>query len=156
MNPPVDLSNLTPAEHIRGEDPQETEKLREMLQQAVRSLQGFPWCPEILKTYMGIGIGGVLAVFLVHLSEKVGGTDDWLWVIEGDLPSAYLVTDGAPDAGTALEGYCEIMEDWAEAVLSGGPLGEVFPVDAPADREHAEMLLSRIQFIRERILPLHT
>jgi hypothetical protein len=152
----VDLNKLTPEEDARGEDARETEELREMLQEALEYLRRHSWCPEILESYMGIGIGGVLAVFLVHLSEKVGGTDDWLWVIEGDLPSAYPVTDAAPDARTALAGYCEIMEDWAEAVLSNGPLDDVFPVAALAGREHAETLLSRTQFIREKVLPSRT
>lgn len=46
------------------------------------------------------------------------GTPGALWVVAGDLPSAYLVTDAAPTATAtaALAIYCSLMQDWVEAV----------------------------------------
>jgi hypothetical protein len=64
----------------------------------------------------------------------------------------YLVTDHAERPSLALEGYCELAEDWAKAVLQGGDLSQVYPVNVEPTAEHAEMLLSRTQFIRDKII----
>jgi hypothetical protein len=149
----VDLERLTPAEQIVGEDAEETALLNEMLQNAIDYLRGFRWCPPIDQVYMGCGVGGVVAVFLFHFREQIHGTDEWLWVIEGDLPTAYLVLDQASDPASALEVYCCLMEDWAKAVIKGRPLKEVFPVQAEPSLDNANILLERLTFIRTRLLP---
>ena len=125
-----------------------------MLQEAKQYISSFDWAPPIAEVHMRIGAGGALAVFLVTFVRGIGPErDKHLWVIVGDLPSAYLVVDRASDAVAALSIYCELMEEWADAVLGGSSLDDVFPVDAPATRENAGMLLSRVGFIREKIIP---
>lgn len=80
--------------------------------------------------------------------------DEQLWVVVGDLPSAYLVTDVSPDAIAALGVYCELMEDWANAVLQETPLNEVFPVSARPTVENAHALLTRVKCLRDGIIPM--
>jgi hypothetical protein len=95
----------------------------------------------------------VIAVFLFHFAEKIKGTDEWLWVIEGDAPTAYLVLDRATNPLAALQIYCELMEAWADAVLKGGSLDGVFPVEAEATAENAVNLIKRIKFISNELIP---
>jgi hypothetical protein len=64
-----------------------------------------------------------------------------------------VVADDADRPSLALEAYCELSEDWANAVLQGGDLSQVYPVKAEPTIEHAKMLLSRVSFIREKIIP---
>jgi len=151
--PKANLDRMTLVKDMVGEDDEETALLHEMLKNATRCITGFPWCPPIEDVFLGAGIGGVVALFLFHFREKIKGTDDWLWVVVGDLPSAYLVLDNSPDPVCALEGYCELMDDWAKAVLDGQSLDDVYPVKAEPTEEHARMLLSRLEFIRDRIIP---
>ena len=153
MTLPVDLDLVTTIEEMVGEDEDETVSLRQMFERAEAYLKSFKWCAPIAERFFGYGLGGVVAVFLFKFATKIKGTDDWLWVVVGDMPSAYLVTDHAPDAGCALLGYCQLMEEWAQAVLDGGAVDKTFPVAAPATPDLAEMLLSRIGFIREHIIP---
>jgi len=149
----IDTSNLIPEAEIRGEDTAETAELKSMLQEAKDYVASFGWAPPVTEAHMGIGIGGVVAVFLLRLAEPVGEEGDrHLWVIVGDLPPAYLVTDGIDGPLGALAVYCDLMSDWAEAVKSGSSLDECFPVRAPPDSDHAEMLLDRVRFMRERII----
>lgn len=154
MTTPVELSCLTPTEQMTGEDAEETASLREMLSRAEAYLKSFRWCPPIAERYLGIGIGGVVALFLFRLQRNINDTDEWLWVVEGDLPSAYFVTDEARNPESALAVYCEMMEEWADAVTKKSSLDEVFPVTAPATQENADQLRSRVKFLRERILPM--
>jgi len=153
MMPHVNLQKLTPAQAIAGEDAEETRLLREMLQSATGYVQSFRWCPSISEVYLGCGVGGVVAVFLFHFDQPIGETDEWLWVIEGDLPSAYLVLDQAEDPASALEVYCQLMDEWAQAILAGRTVKDVFPVRAAPSRENAMALLKRLEFIRSRLLP---
>ena len=148
----VDLSRLTPVEHMAGEDEAETVLLQQLLVRAEEYLRSFHWCPPIAERYLGIGVGGVLAVFLFKLERAINNADELLWVVEGDLPSAYFVVDEAPNAKSALEVYCTMMEYWANAVMSDSSLDDVFPVAAPATKANADRLCSRIRFIRNRII----
>ncbi|MCL4694835.1 MAG: hypothetical protein KJ060_20260, partial [Candidatus Hydrogenedentes bacterium] len=132
----------------------ETAELRGMLRDAESYLRSFDWCPSFVERDLGYGLGEVIALFLFKLGEKIHGVDDQLWVVVGDLPSAYFVCDDAETPAAALEVYCGLMEDWAQAVLNGSSLDDVFPVSAEPTPEHASMLLSRTKFIRERLIPI--
>lgn len=76
------------------------------------------------------------------------------WVIVGDLPSAYFATDDSPNPAEALETYCVFMEDWTDRILNGEDLKGAYPIAAAPTEEHARMLKSRIEFIRQEIIPL--
>jgi hypothetical protein len=154
MTNPIDLSALTPVERMAGEDEAETAMLRDMLERAEAYLSSHQWCPPIVERYLGVGIGNVFALFLFKLVRAVNDTDEWLWVVDGDLPSAYFVIDEASNIASAVKVYCELMDEWADAVEGGASLDDVFPVKAPATLEHAKMLRNRTKFIRERIIPM--
>ena len=46
------------------------------------------------------------------------------------------------------------MEDWAEGVLSGGDVSGCFPIAVEPTEEHARMLLSRLEYIRQEFIPI--
>ena len=115
-------------------------------------IEGHSWCDAVNGIWLGVGISGVVIVCLVEI-EAAADVDKWLWVVGGDVPSAYLVTDDAANPIEALEVYCDLMEDWANSVMSGSSLDESFPVRAPADKQHAADLLHRVSFIRAELIP---
>ncbi|KAA3611937.1 MAG: DUF4826 family protein [Planctomycetota bacterium] len=137
---------------MRGETEAETIELKEMFSCAQSYLRSHRWLAKEFSAHFGFGIGGVVAIFLFHI-ELDTGEEEWLWVIEGDLPSAYLVTDSTPTPAEALEAYANLMEEWTNAVRQGSDLENVFPVNAPADEEHVELLEIRIKLLREHIIP---
>jgi len=107
------------------------------------------------RTYLAFGVGGIIGLFLVRFARAVAGFEDQeLWVVVGDLPAAYFVTEDARTAPEALEVYCELMEDWAERVLSGGEVSDCFPIAAEPTDEHARMLLSRLEYVRQEFVPI--
>jgi hypothetical protein len=149
-----DLKQVITIGEMSGDDEKDSALLNEMLGRAINYLSSQSWCPEITEKYFGFGIGGVVAVFLFRLSKRINGTDEFLWVIVGDLPSAYLVGDRARDPKSALEVYCELMEGWVEAVMKGDSLNEVYPVNVQPTSQYAEQLRSRIQFLKDKIIPM--
>jgi len=76
-----------------------------------------------------------------------------LWVIVGDLPSAYLVVETDDSPADAMERYCGLMEDWIAAVRDGTSLQDVFPVTADPTPESALLLEKRIAFLLAEIIP---
>lgn len=137
---------------MHGEDEDDTSLLIALHQQAENYIRSFIWCLGIRESYFGVGIGGVIAAFLFRIAPKAPA-DEWLWVITGDIPPAYLVTDSAADPIEALQRYCEVMEEWVNAVRAGGSMDGVFPVAAPADEAHASTLAGRLAMLREDIIP---
>jgi hypothetical protein len=99
-------------------------------------------------------VGGVVAIFLIELAARVNATDKELWVVVGDLPSAYMAVDEDETALEALEKYCDLMDQWIAAVRSDNDLDDVFPVEAEPTQENADALQSRIGFLRNEIIPM--
>jgi hypothetical protein len=150
----IDTSRFQLYPNLEAEDEEETQLLRPMAERALDYIRGFKWCPPIKRMYLAYGIGKVIALFLVEFERPIGNNpDDDLWVVVGDLPSAYFITEGSPDPAEALDTYCELMEDWADAIQAGRDVSQYFPVKAAPTAEHARMLKGRLQMIRRDFIP---
>jgi hypothetical protein len=149
----VDMLSVTPAAHMMGEDEEETDQLHALLHEATEYMQSFRWCHGIAESYFGLGIGGILAVFLFRI-DSPPPVDEWLWAVVGDIPPCYLVTEAAPTPLAALQTYCDVMQDWVTAVRNKWPLDELAPVNAEPTERNAAALDSRIAFVRTQIIPL--
>ena len=152
MGKNIDLSKFVPIERIYGEDDQETYLLREMAEQAKLYLTSFKWCKAIRKGWFGWGIGKVCAVFLFEIVPTSKNVDEMLWVVVGDVPPAYLVTDRASTPVEVLEVYVELMREWVRAVCKGTSVDHCIPVNASPTLEHAHLLEKRLNFIRDEFI----
>jgi len=139
------------------EDPEEEGPLLDALAAEARSyIQSLRWAPPIQDLLLAYGVGGIIGLFLVRFTRALGGElegETEQWVVVGDLPSACFETDIAPTPSLALKLYCAICQDWTEAVLTGRDLSECYPIGVAPTREHAEMLMGRIEFVREKLMP---
>jgi len=149
----VDRASFQLYPDISGEDAEDTELLRGMAEEARRFITAHEWCPPIRKFHLAYGVGGVIALFLVEFAQKIPGSpDDTLWLVVGDLPSAYFVAELATTPRAALETYCMLMDDWVAAVLDERNLDEAYPVDAEANSDNARELQSRVDFLRAELI----
>jgi hypothetical protein len=89
----------------------------------------------------------------MHIVGRGNDVPDWVWVIVGDLPSAYLSIEDAPNAAIALDVYVVGLEQWVMAVRQGRSVEDLMPMNVPPTPEYADMLDSRIKFLRKEILP---
>ncbi len=105
------------------------------------------------EAFFGDGCGGIVAVFLFHIEPSEEGIDEWLWVVVGDLPPAYLVIDVSKTPSQALESYIGEMSKWIKLAKQGRTSKKVIPVNAPATPEYAEALEGRLKFLREVMVP---
>src|SRR5262249_54855694 len=119
---------------------------------AERFLGSFAWCGGVAESYFGLGVGGIVAVFLFRIRPARAGVDEWLWVVTGDLPPAYLVTDQAPNPACALEGSIDRMREWAGAARRGRPVVDSIPVNVPPTPEWANKLAGRLDVLEEHVL----
>jgi len=138
---------------IIGDDDADTAKLRELAIAAENYIQSFSWCPPIKDMYFAYGVGGIVAVFIVEFLQRIQGYDEELWIVVGDVPSAYLVVEPMDDEAQALERYCELMDQWITAVRNADDLSKVFPVSAEPTVKHVNMLRSRIELLRSALIP---
>ena len=151
----IDISRFAAISEIDCGDEEETALLKRQAAEADHFIRSFKWCPPVEGIYLAFGIPKIFALFLVRFERPVAGHQDQeLWIVVGDLPTAYFVIDDAFVPSEAAEAYCELMEGWAKAVLAKGDLSKVYPVAAAPTDQHAEMLLGRIEFIRENMIPI--
>jgi hypothetical protein len=149
----IPVTGVVPLEKMAGDDEGDTTLLREMAERAENFLKSFPWCLAIRESFFGAGIGKIIAVFLFRIARVRPDVDEWLWVVVGDLPPAYLVTDCCKTPSGAVEGYIEEMSKWVECARHGRAVADVIPVNVPSTPEWAEKLHSRLETLKTTILP---
>ena len=118
----------------------------------MRFMGTLSWLKRPVAVWSGMQIDGVLSVFLVETEVRSPKADRHVWIVVGDVPPAYLVTDDAPNAICALDGYVLCMRDWVEAVRAGRSVDDLIPVNAPPTTEYADMLAKRLAFIEKEII----
>lgn len=128
------------------------EEMETMRQEAKDFLEFYDWCGDILETYIGMLYLGVVGVFLFKIASTRKDVDEWIWVIVGDLPPAYLTVDECPNPATALDGYVGAMLEWVEVARNGNSVADLIPVNVPATKENADILKTRLNFLDENIL----
>ena len=125
----------------------------ELYKEAKTYLESFRWCVQTNKAWQDkhFWIPEKLGVFLFEIIPLNNEVDDFIWIIVGDLPSVYL--DKSIKSGReALEIYCELMEEWVDKVRNNESVEECYPVLAKPLKENAELLKSRIEFIKKEVL----
>jgi len=123
-----------------------------LARKATDFLSAFHWCGSVKESFLAFDCGYVLGIFLFRIEPRLLGVDDTLWVVVGDLPSAYLVCDDAPDWHRALQCYVREMWRWVTAVRSGSGLDDIIPVGVSSTPEHADMLATRLEFIQDHFI----
>jgi hypothetical protein len=144
---------LVPLAQMVGGDDEDTRLLNAMASGAQSYLRSFRWCKDIREVYFGDGYGGIVALFLFWIQPAHEGVDEWLWIVFGDLPPAYLVTDALKTPSQALEGYMEETLRWVELAKQGKTSEDVIPVNVPATPGNAADLEKRLKFLKEIIVP---
>jgi hypothetical protein len=150
------MTRVVVADAMAGDGAKDTALLKEMLTEASKYLASFSWCGQIQKTYFGLGVGGIVAVFLFRLRPSEPDVDEWLWVVVGDVPPAYLVTEDAPNPACALKVYIDLMREWVKAVQEGRPTDELIPVNVDPTEEWANQLAGRLDFLEREVLSRYT
>ena len=148
----IDYSKLTEIEAMPGEDDDETQERRALYAKARSFIGSFKWCAGIKKAYFGLGAANIVAIFLFELIPVRESVDSLLWIVVGDIPPAYIVTDDAPNPERALAAYISLMREWIRAAKLGKSVKNLIPVDAPPTAENANDLERRLEFLEEEIL----
>ena len=84
----VPVRDVVPVERMAGDDDEDTELLREMLEQAKNYVLSFSWCDSIVSSYFAGGVGKVFALFLFKITSRRTDVDPWEWIFVGDIPPA--------------------------------------------------------------------
>lgn len=157
----VDFELVFSIDEFRREflDSEEERKEFEPIERRARDfLTSHTWCPPIQATFVGAYFPPIVSVFAykVEKSHPIGtdSTDvlEWIWVVVGDLPSAYLVNEEITDGLVALAGYTAVAADWVKAVEAGGSADGPVCFDAPAEKKYAELMRPRIEFLKQTFL----
>ena len=152
MNTPP-AKHVVPLTSIEGESMEEKKLLLDLAAQALEFVRTFSWCGGLREQYFGNGVGGIIGIFLVRISPVSTDVDEWLWIVVGDVPPAYLVLDDAKTPSEALSAYISEMSRWVDAVEKGETIADLIPVNAPPTSEYAALLHRRLKMLEEDLLP---
>jgi hypothetical protein len=150
------IAGVVPVELITGDDDEDTALLRGMGQDAEGYLRSFSWCKEVRGSFFGGGVGGIMAVFLFDIRPARSDVGSWIWIIVGDIPSAYLPLEDAGSPAEVFKTYLRGMSKWIELAREGrnGTADDgVPPINVPATPEWAEKLDQRLNSLRLIVQP---
>jgi hypothetical protein len=99
------------------------------------------------------GYGGIVALFLFRITIQKVEAPEWVWVIVGDMPSAYMEFELAPTPHAALLRYIEGVEEWLIATPEERSSGDLIPIEVPPGNEFLDMLRGRMDTLRSLVLP---
>jgi len=150
---PEGISGVVPVDRMFGDDAADTLRLEADLQSARQYLLGQTWCFGLRSMYFGAGLGSIVAVFLAELDLPASGVDEWLWIVVGDLPPAYLGVDGCPTPVAALAAYVELMKQWVDLAHKGKRSDQVFAVNMVPTPENALKLQKRLDVLTTTVIP---
>jgi len=141
-------------DHVRRFVPQDEEEgCDQLFDKANVFLDSFAWASNRKNLWVADCIPGVLGIFLVELDPQGRDIDQYIWVVVGDLPPAYLSSEYAKSPKDALDGYMGEMLAWVEAVEKGEPTDELIPNNGAPTLANAKTLRSRLEFLGREILP---
>ena len=147
-----DLSKVTEFTAIDHDITEDIAEIRALHDEAKSFLLSHKWCKEIKRSYVGFVHPGIIGVFLFNFSPARNDVDEWVWVIVGDVPPAYITCERLQNPAAALNGYIGAMEEWVEAVKVGKSVTGLIPVNVPPTANFSERLKKRLKFLDERIL----
>ena len=141
---------------MAGDDDADAVLLRQMLDEAERYLLSYSWCDSIIRAYFGGGVAKSLAIFLFNISPARPDVNEWIWIIVGDIPPAYVPLEDCESAMEAFETYIDGMKRWAVLAREGRvgtPEEGVPPVNAPATPEWAEKVEMKLRVLTAGVRP---
>ncbi len=145
---------VVPIDQMAGDDEQDTALLRTLAFDAETYIQNFSWCKAIREFYYGNGYGGIVAIFLFRIEPNRLHVAEWLWVVVGDLPPAYLMIDDCKTPSKALEAYIAEVSKWVELAKYGRSAKRFIHVNQQATPENAAALESTLNFLSEVLVPI--
>jgi hypothetical protein len=147
-----DWDLLVAADAQVGDCDDDTRLIRNELARARRFLESQAWCDGLGRVYWGGGAGGVCTIWLFEVASDDKGVDPWVWVIVGDLPSAYIRADTNHGPIEALKDYIEEMGRWVVAARYGKDVSALIPVHVEATPEMADLLDRKLGFLEREFV----
>lgn len=150
----IDFTDLIKISEMKNYDIEDLDDQLKLAKEAKAFLLEHIWCKHIKEGWYDRGWADKLAVFLFQIIPDSENADEFVWIIVGDLPSAYIDILSASNGACAIEAYTNIMEDWYDNVLQGKSVENCYPIGVPPTKEYGQMLQSRVEFIRDEILTM--
>lgn len=144
---------MIPIEELHKSALEDVGELSKLAEEAKSFLSNQKWCKKIIRGWLDRGWGKILGIFYFAIEPVEGSlADSSVWVITGDLPSAYIDISESPNGACALDAYVGAMQEWIDHVRAGKSIDAVIPVNVEPTSQNAKMLQVRLELIDKEIL----
>ena len=145
----IDKTGLTAPFSLNKDD----EDMAILLSEAVDYIQSFTWCDQVKNLWLAFNFDYLVVVVLAEIDSSNQEVDSEIWLVVGDIPTAYIDVESAPTKEDVLPCYVDVMQDWVDSVIKEENLDDCYPVEVPSTIENAQMLSVRLNLIRSEIIP---
>jgi hypothetical protein len=123
--------------------------MRDLEEEARGYLLGTGYWRRVESLEHRLGVDEVFGVFLAEAEPAAPDVDREVWVVAGDLPPLYLVTDDLATPEEALAAYIDHRRAWVDAVLANLSVADLAPVNVEPTKEWAKALATRLDLLQE-------
>ena len=95
-----------------------------------------------------------MAIFLFRIEPSRPDVAEWLWVVVGDLPPAYIVIDDCKTPSKALAAYVAEVSKWVELAKYGRSAKRFIQVNQQATPENAAAVENTLKFLSQVLVPI--
>jgi len=124
-----------------------------LLEEAHEYLNAHTWCQNIINGWLFSNLGKVLCIFLYQIENNQSPEDNFIWIIVGDFPPAYLDSEGVKNTREVVEAYIYLVKDWIGHAENGQSMEQCYPLLTSWTEEHIKMLKARVELLEKSILP---
>lgn len=98
----------------------------------------------------------MIGVFFFHVLPSKSNIPEYVWVIVGDIPPAYIDVDFCHSGREAIKGYVCELQEWVNRVMNDLAIDDsIMPVNIPPEKNWAMNLQRRLNIINNDILNLY-
>ena len=147
----IDTSEMISMETILEKYANDVENIK-LAKKASAYLYSHIWCNKIEKQWLVANWENLFAIFFFKITTNTKDTNEYVWLVVGDLPSICIDVESATNEQEVVKAYITIMEDWIKCVHNKGDIKKCYPINVPPTKGYADMLNTRISLIKEHIL----
>ena len=146
---PVDISEMIAIENIAISDIDLKNEAIKLSKDALQIITTTLWCEKIIQGWLAYSNSYIIGIFLFHVKHKQNDSLDYVWLINGDIPTHIINARYCTNWITAFDCYINDMQEWVDHVYKGLSIDNLkVHVNVPPEAIWAERLESRLSLLR--------
>ena len=149
---PVDTTDMMAIDDIAVSDLDYRDEVVKLSEEAIKIITTTLWCETVIQGWLAYANGYIIGVFLFHIKPTRIDAPNYVWLINGDIPTLSIDARHCENWIAAVDCYIADIQEWVDRVYQGRPIDDtVAYVNVSQKKVWAQRLESRLNMLRQEI-----